>query len=177
MEKEIWKKLPSIWGDYSVSNLGNLMSESKSWLSGRKGHLTTRKPKLLKPYKDPRGYKYYRLFNNCQSRYVGIHQLMAIAFLNHKADDRNIVIDHIDSDKSNNVLSNIQIISIRDNILKEKINNKSKLIGAHYDKNKKMYTSTITKDKKRYYLGCFETELEAHKAYKNKENELYNELN
>lgn len=52
-----------------------------------------------------------------------VHQLMAITHLNHVYGDRCVVIDHIDDDKLNNHLDNLQIVSMSYNLLKK--NNKN----------------------------------------------------
>ena len=49
-----------------------------------------------------------------------VHALMAITFLNHTYGNRKIVVDHIDSDKHNNHLSNLRIVSMKENNNKER---------------------------------------------------------
>ena len=52
-----------------------------------------------------------------------VHSLMAMTFLNHQYGDRKIVVDHIDNNPLNNNLSNLQIITNRENYWKERFNN------------------------------------------------------
>jgi hypothetical protein len=42
---------------------------------------------------------------------VRLHQLIAAAFLNYKFQGNKLVIDHIDSDKLNNNLSNLRVVT------------------------------------------------------------------
>lgn len=52
---------------------------------------------------------------------VKVHLLVAESFLNHKTDGTNkIVVDHIDNDKTNNKLENIQLITIERKLFKRK---------------------------------------------------------
>ena len=48
----------------------------------------------------------------------------------------------------------------------------SQYTGVHFRKDRKRYTSYIDIVQKRYYLGCYNTELEAAIAYNNKIDEL-----
>lgn len=54
-----------------------------------------------------------------------VHSLMGISWLGFKYGDRKMCIDHIDNNPLNNHLDNLQIISIKENNLKDK---KKKLI-------------------------------------------------
>lgn len=47
-----------------------------------------------------------------------IHQLMAITFLNHIPNGHKLVIDHIDGNKLNNSISNLQIVTNHQNLTK-----------------------------------------------------------
>ena len=70
-----------------------------------------------KPRKD--GYVTVGLRNaNGLYEHVYLHRIVAACFLNLDLDDQTIVVDHIDSDISNNDLSNIQLLSCSQNNLK-----------------------------------------------------------
>ena len=49
-----------------------------------------------------------------------VHSWMAITFLNHDYADRKVVVDHIDNNPLNNHLSNLQIISMKENNTKDR---------------------------------------------------------
>lgn len=152
--KEIYKKVIG-YDNYQVSNYGNVKRENK----------------ILKnnPFKN--GYIYISLSKNGIVTKRTIHYLVAEMFLNHKRTGTNeIVIDHIDGNKQNNNLLNLQLISNRENCTKEKRGNSSVYIGVR--KNKGKFESQIRLEGKRFYLGRFETEIEAHNAYQNSLNEF-----
>lgn len=146
--EEIWKDIINYEGLYQISNLGNVKNINK----------------ILKPYK----HNYYtiKLWKNGKSKNYNIHSLVAIAFLNHIPNKFINVIDHIDSNKFNNKLENLRIISMRENLSKDKKNKTSKYTGVRKKSNK--YEAQITINNKSYYLGRFDCELKAHLCYINK---------
>jgi hypothetical protein len=107
---EIWKDVPEYEGIYKVSNLGNIY--------------TYYQDRILKNHIQSNGYYFVHLFKNKKHKSQRIHVLVAMAFLNHIPNKQNLVVDHIDNDKTNNKLSNLQILSQRENT------NKSMKIGA-----------------------------------------------
>lgn len=75
--------------------------------------------KLLKRWVGTWGYNYYILSINAKRVYGKRANLMAMTFLGHKPK-KGLVIDHIDNDKSNDKLENLQIITHRENSTKER---------------------------------------------------------
>lgn len=59
----------------------------------------------------------YRVFKKGKKEYR-IHQLVAVTFLNHKINGHKSVIDHVDSNKLNNHVSNLQIVTQFQNLIK-----------------------------------------------------------
>ena len=153
--KEIYKPIPNYEGLYEVSNLGNVKS--------------LRSNLILKQRLNIDGYKRLNISVNGLSKTFNTHQLVASAFLNHKKDS-GLVIDHINNNKLDNRLTNLQLITQRKNSTKDidRTKSKSKKLGAHWHKLKKRWCSSIVLNKKSIYLGTFETEEEASLAYKNK---------
>ena len=97
-----------------------------------------------------------------------IHKLMKITFLNN-IDAINMVVNHIDGNRLNNKLNNLEIITHRNNItlgmLKSKNKIKSIYTGVSF-KNTKWY-SYISINGKRIFLGIAESEYKAHINYQN----------
>jgi len=146
-QKEIWKDVKNYEGHYQVSNLGNV----KSLKCGRE--------KILKPSLANTGY--YRVC--LTSGVVFIHKLVAISFLNHNPNGHQLVVDHIDNNPLNNKLENLQLISHRENCIKDR---KSKyLTGVSKVSKSNKFRARIVINGKQKYLGCFTNELEASNAY------------
>jgi hypothetical protein len=147
---EIWKSVKNYEGAYEVSNFGNVRTIKKQ-------------VQVLKPYK----HHYYnvKLYKDGKATNHSIHQLVAIAFLNHEPSKHKVVVDHINEDKFDNRLENLQLISHRENLSRSKKNKSSKYTGVRKKYNK--FEAQATVGNKTFYLGRFECEYEAHLKYIN----------
>ena len=164
--KEIFKNVPGYEGIYQVSNLGNVKSLSREIVNGKSIYIS--KDKILKSGFDKDGYCLVVLYKNKKRETKRIHQLVAMAFLGHKPNGVENIVDHIDNKKNNNNLNNLQIISNRLNNSKDKKNATSKYIGVSWDKKRNKWLSCISIKTKSTFLGYFINELEASEAYQNK---------
>ena len=73
-----------------------------------------RAKKFLKPRKDRGGYLLENLYKDSKMKTYTIHRLITETFLPNP--DNLPEVNHIDEDKTNNALSNLQWISHKDNI-------------------------------------------------------------
>lgn len=146
---EEYKDIPGYENRYLVSDSGKV----KSLVSGR----------ILKDWPTKQGYRMVRLSKgNQDTRCRTIHLLVASAFLDHHSDGtQKLVVDHIDNDPSNNNLSNLQIISQRENSSKKGVK------GYCLHKKTGLYMSRIYVNNKHKLIGYFKTPEEASEAYKN----------
>lgn len=175
MQKEVFKDIPGYEGIYQVSNLGKVKSLSRLLTNGRSSHIS--KEKILKNRIDTRGYYSVFLCNNNISKNKTVHQLIAICFLNHKPDGTNkIVVDHINNNKLDNRLENLQLITNRENTSKGKLLLKkaSKYTGVSWNKSRNKWCSSIQINKKRKNLGYFKCETKAYLSYLKNIKELNN---
>ena len=155
---EIWIDVKDFEGMYQVSNLGRVKSLDRDSTIGR-----FLKERILSPGLS-RGYPIVVLSKEGHSRSMTVHQLVAIAFLNHIPNGYDIVVDHIDNDKLNNNVNNLQLISHRQNCSKDKKGGASKYIGVTWDKKRNKWIAQIHINGKQKYLGSFTNELEASRA-------------
>jgi len=172
MQKEIWKDVKGYEGYYKISNKGIVKSVYRAIFKSN-GVTNIFKGKTLKAHINKYGYKTISLSNKGIEKKVRLHQLLAVAFLGHKINRHKKVIDHIDNNKLNNDLSNLQIITNRHNASKDtfRIKNKtSKYVGVSYRKSGKRlkrWRATIKINGKQVFLGNFKNEIDAHFAYQN----------
>ena len=95
------------------------------------------------------------------------HQIVAITFLGHKPCGYILVVDHINDNKLDNRVENLQIVTNRFNCRKTQGRYSSQYKGIYWDKNAKKWRSSIIINGKPKHLGLFIDEYEAHLTYQN----------
>ena len=150
---EVWKTIPE-FESYQVSNLGNVRS------------LKYGKERILKKPIGGHGYNQIGIYKNKKCYKKTVNQLMAIAFLNHKPSGHTMVVDHIDTNKLNNKLYNLQVITNRENLSKDR-KGTSKYTGVFWNKLNKNWRANISINGKPKNLGSFTNEKDASQAYQN----------
>lgn len=161
---EIWKDIPNYEGCYQVSNLGNVKSLERK-VKG-KVNLKTQKEKILNPTQNIYGYYYVSLCKKGFIKKFTVHQLVAISFLNHIPCGMKLVVNHINFNRLDNRLENIEVVTNRENTNLKHIKSSSKYVGVSWHKGSKKWMSRIVINGKRKHLGYFFEEIEAHNAYK-----------
>lgn len=71
--------------------------------------------KIVKPYVDQLGYYQITLKVNKKSKHFRVHRLMAEAFL-YNNDNLDLFVNHIDGNKLNNKLSNLELCTNQQNV-------------------------------------------------------------
>ena len=107
---EEWRSIPEFDG-YQVSSLGKIRGIDR--LCGNRPGVT--KGKILKPFRNKRGYLEVNLYNNSKSTAKIIHRLVAKAFISN--DFNKPQVNHIDGNKLNNEVSNLEWMSNSENQL------------------------------------------------------------
>ena len=106
---EIWKDIEGYEDDYQVSNLGRVKSLPKKCWNG-KGYWF-RDGRILIPIKSKKGY----LNVWCRKRIFKVHRLVANAFI---PNPQNLPqVNHIDGDKTNNCVTNLEWVTDGENLL------------------------------------------------------------
>lgn len=102
------------------------------------------------------------------------HRIIFMMFYGRWAEQ----IDHIDGDRSNNLLSNLREASNAENNRNTKLRstNQTGFKGVCYNKINKNYNARIMVNYKGIHLGCFDTPEEAHEAYKKAALELHGDF-
>jgi len=167
MNTEIWKEVKGYEDSYEVSDFGRVRSINR-YVNNRHGGLSLKVGKILIQHASLSGRLHVGLSKNSKSKSIDVHKLVALAFLDHTPCGNDLVIDHIDHNHLNNNLSNLQLITHRENTTKDRNVKKGRLTGAFYLKNGGKWQSKIYINGNQEYLGTFTTELEAHNAYMNK---------
>lgn len=113
MTKEIWKDIKEYEGLYQVSNYGRIKSlERVTFL--RKGHLRYENEKILKLHKNNKGYLYVALSKDNKRKSYRVHRLVAKTFISNPNNFQEV--NHIDENKENNCVNNLEWITHIDNI-------------------------------------------------------------
>jgi hypothetical protein len=170
-ELEVWKDIPGYEGLYQVSNLGRVKSLPKEQITAN-GVVKKYDGKILKGSTTTSGYRLIVLCVNRNVKAYTIHQLVAMSFLNHKPDGHKLVIDHINDNKSDNRVENLQIVTQRVNTCKTQGKYSSKYKGVCYNKKANKWQSNIRINGKLKHLGLFKCELAASYAYQKALKEL-----
>ncbi|MGK7951686.1 MAG: NUMOD4 domain-containing protein [Xenococcaceae cyanobacterium] len=105
MTIELWKDVPSYEGIYLVSNLGDVRSLDRETINSI-GASRKQRGKKLTPFKNSTGYFYVTLSDGDRRSNRRVHSLVATAFLPNPYNKRTI--NHINGDKSDNRLCNLE---------------------------------------------------------------------
>jgi hypothetical protein len=97
---EMWKTVESS-PNYKVSNLGSIKN--------------TKTGKMLKVATNNSGYKLVCLSTENKKQTGYIHRLVAEAFIDTNLDTRTSVVNHIDGNKSNNIIENLEWATYAEN--------------------------------------------------------------
>jgi hypothetical protein len=123
MNIEIFKDVPNFEGYYQVSNLGRVKTlERLQWreFSDRASHWAKRKGKILNPCQDKEGYLHVRLTKGNGYTLWKVHQLVALVFLGHDRKNRDFIVHHLNHNKKDNRLENLEIQQRGEHIRKHK---------------------------------------------------------
>ena len=97
---EIWKDINGYEGCYKISNTGKVYS--------------CKNQKILRTFTDKKGYCYTVLFKDKKQRTKSIHRLIAEAFIPNPENKPEV--NHIDHNKRNNNIDNLEWVTHFENI-------------------------------------------------------------
>ncbi|MGH1111211.1 MULTISPECIES: HNH endonuclease [Bacillus cereus group] len=153
---EVWKSLEGIveYGEgYVISNNGVIKRLARtSNIKG--GNVAYFKEKILKHTKLRTGYYKVTLTNNGKQKNYQVHRLLALAFIPNPENKPSI--NHIDGNKGNNTLSNLEWATQSENSQHAYDNNLNSLHGESH------YKSKLTEDDVKWIR---ENYIPRHKEY------------
>ena len=97
--EEIWKPIEGYEGLYEISSYGRVKS--------------LRRNIILEPKKEPTGYLRCNLYLNKNMKTVSIHRLVALTFIPNP--DNLPCVNHLDEDKTNNSVDNLEWCTVKYN--------------------------------------------------------------
>jgi len=100
---ERWKEIPGYGGDYEVSNLGMVRSYKRN-TSGE----------MIKPQTNRGGYLYVNLYKNKKPKSRSLASAVSEVFIGIRP--RGLQINHIDGNKKNNSVENLEYITSSENV-------------------------------------------------------------
>lgn len=163
--KEEWKPIKDFEESHKISNFGKVMSLARKWKP-----TTT----YLKPLIGKKGYLRVQLRKIGKLRTRTIHTIVWDAFGDRPRNGLKLQVDHIDDNKQNNRIDNLQLLTNRQNVSKGLKNKKmsSKYTGVYWRKDIKKWCSKIDINGKTKANGVFIKEHDAHLAYQKALKEL-----
>lgn len=110
----VWRAIPGFEGLYEASEDGRVRSLGR-WCDTAHGGLAFRKGRQLVPVRKTNGYLAVSLTKGLRKYQVGVHRLVASAFLG--AIPKGRCVCHWDGDRENNRVSNLRIATARQNMV------------------------------------------------------------
>lgn len=170
--EEIWKDIPDYEGIYQASNLGRIRSLDRMKRHGEKSKYLFRGG-IKSQHVSNFGYYNTSLCKDGKSKTFSVHSLIAITFLGHAPNKyKGLVVNHKNFDKLDNRVENLELITVRENTNMKHIPSASKYTGVTFKKRDQKWQSAIFIGGKTEYLGVFENELDAAKAYQKRLKEI-----
>lgn len=111
IDGEEWRDVVGYEGLYIASSFGRIASLRRAYFNGRWCHI---KGRIIQPFKTPTGYNYVTLSKEGSHKNKTVHRLVAMSFLPQSPGKPHI--DHIDSNKDNNKVSNLRWVTRSENM-------------------------------------------------------------
>ena len=111
-KEEIWRDIEGYEGLYQVSNKGRVKSLERT-VTQKNGRKYSVKGRILKPATDKDGYLRVDFFNDSGRKVFKVHRLVCEAF--HKNPENKPCVNHIDENKTNNTVSNLEWCTVAEN--------------------------------------------------------------
>lgn len=94
-----WRDIPGFDGEYQVNNIGTVYS--------------VKSKRVLRQKIDRYGYAQVTLYHKGHARYISVHRAVAMAFIPNP--DRKNCVNHLDENKLNNDVKNLEWVTVKEN--------------------------------------------------------------
>lgn len=155
---EQWVDVLEYEGRYKVSDLGRVKSLLRT-ITRSDGRTATYKSVVLKQFFSEEKYNSVSLTIGSRLKTFSVHTLVFYSFTKKRVV-KNLIVDHVNNDKRDNRLLNLQLISYSNNNSKDKVS-KSGVSGATLTQNN-TYMCSIVFNKKKIHLGTFMNKTESN---------------
>lgn len=152
----MWKEISWTKGAYSASDNGNIKSNDRLGVDGRR-----LKEIVLKPWIGNHGYLTVNLLVDGRSYRCLVHRLIAEVFLGEAHNDMEI--DHKDGNKLNNAVINLEWVTRKENLRRAK--NLGLIVVSDRQKELREQISIISREKNKKAISQFSLEGELIKKY------------
>ena len=109
--KEIWKDIKGYEGIYQISSFGRVKSMERE--VGSRNNTRRLREKMLSQFLSSAGYPTVNLYKDSNLKASYVHRLISEAFIPNPENKPQV--KHIDGDKRNNDLSNLEWCTIKEN--------------------------------------------------------------
>lgn len=103
---ETWKDIEGYNQAYKISNKGRVLSVSRTVRENSIHGKVKTKEMILSQREDQKGYMRVYLNDNGRTKFVSVHRLVAIAFIENPENKPQV--NHIDGNKKNNNATNLE---------------------------------------------------------------------
>lgn len=112
LPNEVWKDVPQWEETHEVSNLGRIRAKGgkRKWET----YIRTQKPRVLAQYKKENGYLSLHLSSDNSFKNAYAHRIVAEAFIGTIGEGKEV--NHLDKNKTNNRVDNLEICSRKENM-------------------------------------------------------------
>lgn len=112
--EELWKDIAGYEREYQISNLGRVRSLDRV-VTYNNGVDVKYNGKILSVFVKKNGYLQATLKRNSNNKKFYVHRLVALAFIDNDDPIHKIEINHIDEDKKNNNVNNLEWVTSSEN--------------------------------------------------------------
>lgn len=169
-EEEKWLPVPGYEPFYEASNLGGVRSLERTVFNPYVNKHYLKAGRLLKPGIS-RGYYTVNLTDGIKTVNKAVHLIIWDTFGDKPRDGHRLQVDHINSIRTDNKISNLQLLTNRENSTKAVVQG-GKSLPVGVSATKRGYQASIRINGDTVYLGIYKSLNDASGAYQLKLSEI-----